>query len=155
MISNLEIAIDDLSDGCVISLLQAHRQEMLKHSPADSVHALDVAAMHSPKLIFWSVLVSGSTAGCAALKQIDIAHAELKSMKVSNTFLGQGLGRALLTHVLIQAKDLGYKRLSLETGTMQAFIPARALYESAGFKPCSPFGGYAYDEHSVCMTLEI
>jgi putative acetyltransferase len=152
---DVEITRDDLSDGRVISLLQEHRQEMLKHSPLDSVHALDVAAMHALNLSFWSATINDSMAGCVGLKQLDSTHAELKSMKVSDAFVGKGVGRALLDHVLLQAKQLGCKRLSLETGSMRVFIPARSLYESVGFVLCSPFDGYVYDSNSVCMSLEI
>ena len=155
MVAEIKIRRDDLSDGCAISLLQAHRQEMLKHSPAESVHALDIDAIPSASLLFWSAIVNGSIVGCGALKHLDDTHAELKSMKVSDAFVGYGVGRALLTHLLLEAKDRGYKRLSLEAGTMPVFIPARSLYESVGFVPCAPFDGYFYDPNSLCMSLEI
>ena len=155
MIQKIDIAVDDLSDGKVIQLLQLHRQEMLKHSPAESVHALDVEAMHAPGLTFWSAAVGHSIAACGALKQLDEHHVELKSMKASDAFLGQGVGRALLAYLLAQAKQRGYTRISLETGTMDVFLPARTLYESVGFKHCDPFGGYVQDQYSVCMTLAI
>ncbi len=151
----LNIAVDDLSDGGVVRLLQDHRQEMLKHSPPESVHALDVDSMHSLDLTFWSASIDGCLVGCTALKQLDSAHAEVKSMKVSDNFVGKGVGRALINHLLIEAKRRAYKRLSLETGTMSVFIPARGLYESLGFTVCDPFGNYVEDPHSVCMTLEI
>jgi len=121
MTLEIKIALDDLSDGKVIALLQKHRQEMLKHS----------------------------------LKQLDNEHAELKSMKVSDEFVGKGVGRALLSFLLTEARKQSYQRLSLETGVMDAFIPARTLYQSVGFIECAPFDDYTYDEHSVCMTLAI
>lgn len=155
MIEKIHIAVDDLSDGKVVQLLQSHRQEMLKHSPPGSVHALDVDAMHAPELTFWSASVGSAIAACGALKQLSDDHAELKSMKASDEFVGQGIGRALLLHLLSQAKRLGYTRVSLETGTMDAFLPARSLYQSAGFENCEPFSDYVYDRHSVCMTLVI
>ncbi len=155
MAMEIEITLDDLSDGKVVALLHEHRQEMLKHSPPESVHALDIDAMKAPNLIFWVALVGGTMAGCGALKQLDKKHAELKSMKVSDEFLGTGVGRALLSFLLIEAKNRGYQRLSLETGVMDVFIPARTLYQSVGFTECAPFGDYTFDEHSVCMTLTL
>lgn len=155
MIQKIDIAVDDLSDGKVIQLLQLHLNEMFKHSPPESVHALDVEAMHAPGLTFWSASIADSIAACGALKQLDEHHAELKSMKASDAFVGKGVGRALLAHLLEQAKQRGYTRISLETGTMDAFLPARTLYESVGFKKCAPFGDYVNDQYSVCMALEI
>jgi len=155
MTLEIKIALDDLSDGKVIALLQKHRQEMLKHSPSESVHALDIDAMKAPNLTFWVASVNGMVAGCGALKQLDNEHAELKSMKVSDEFVGKGVGRALLSFLLTEARKQSYQRLSLETGVMDAFIPARTLYQSVGFIECAPFDDYTYDEHSVCMTLAI
>jgi len=155
MTAEIKIALDDLRDGSVIKLLQAHRREMLKHSPPESVHALDIEAMKAPTLTFWVASINGVVAGCAALKHLDSTHVELKSMKVSDEFLGRGVGRALLGYLLAEAKRQSYQRLSLETGVMDAFIPARTLYQSVGFTECSPFDNYVYDKHSVCMSLEI
>jgi len=151
----IKIQLDDLSDGKVIALLQEHRREMLKHSPPESVHALDVDAMHASNLTFWSASTNDGLIACAALKQLDSTHAELKSMKVADAFVGQGVGRSLFNYLLGQAKNRGYNRLSLETGTMKVFEPARTLYESVGFRPCPVFADYVYDPLSVCMTLEL
>ena len=155
MKEKIGIEVDDLSDGSVIQLLELHRQEMFKHSPPESVHALDLEAMHAPALTFWKAVVGDTIAACGALKQLDDHHAELKSMKTADAFLGRGVGRALLSHLLQEAKRRGYKRISLETGTMNAFLPARSLYESVGFKKCAPFSDYVNDEFSVCMSLSI
>jgi len=148
---------DDLSDGQVIELLELHRLEMLKHSPPENVHALDVDAMRSPDLTFWSARIPNKQKiiACGALKRLDSSHAELKSMKVSDTHLGKGLGRLILNHLIEVAAKRGHRRLSLETGTMDAFIPARGLYESTGFVECKPFADYFDDPHSVCMTLKL
>jgi len=61
----------------------------------------------------------------------------------------------MLTHLLGVARARGCRRVSLETGTMEAFAPARALYESAGFVPCAPFAGYQPSEDNLFMTLEL
>lgn len=165
MLRDITIEIDDLGDGAVFELLHAHRQEMLKHSPPESVHALDIDAIKSPSLIFWTARSGlsndlgrssrGVVIGCVALKNLSKQHAELKSMKVTDVYLGQGVGRLLLNHVLAYAKRSGYLRVSLETGTLPVFEPARALYESIGFKQCAPFSNYVYDRCSVCMSLNL
>ena len=154
-IPDINIRVDDLSDGQVINLLQEHRKEMLKHSPPEHVHALDVNAMKQPTLTFWRADWGQRIAGCAAFKQLDDTHAELKSMKVTDAVKGRGVGRLLLNHMLSVAKQRGYQRVSLETGTMDAFMPARTLYHSVGFEICEPFDKYVYDKHSVCMSLKI
>lgn len=128
---------------------------MLKHSPAESLHALDVDAISSASSLFWSAIVNGSVVECGALKHLDNTHAELKSMKASDAFVGHGVGQALLTHLFLEAKGCGYKRLSLETGTMPIFITARSLHESMWFVHCAPFDGYFYDPNSVSESLEI
>jgi len=165
MLRDITIKVDDLGDGAVFELLHAHRQEMLNHSPPESVHALDVDAIKSPSLTFWSARNAlsndlgrssrGVVIGCVALKNLSKQHAELKSMKVSDVYLGQGVGRLLLNHVLAYAKRSGYQRVSLETGTQPVFEAARGLYESVGFKQCEPFSDYVYDRNSVCMSLKL
>jgi len=67
----------------------------------------------------------------------------------------EGVGRAVLDHLLATAWARGYERVSLETGTMDAFAPARDLYTAAGFTMCAPFGDYTTNPHSVCMTLTL
>ncbi|MBL4673643.1 MAG: GNAT family N-acetyltransferase [Arenicella sp.] len=161
--------IVDFSDDAVVEmlveLLHAHRQDMLKYSPPESVHALGIDAIKSSNLTFWSASIGMSNQlgrsthraiiACAALNMLSEQHVELKSMKVSDAYLGQGIGRVLLNHVLAYAKRIGYQRVSLETGTMPVFVPARRLYESAGFEQCAPFSNYVYDQNSVCMSLNL
>ncbi len=157
MKDRFELHQDDLSDGQVIELLELHRFEMLKHSPPENVHALDVGAMRSPNLTFWSARTTSECKiiACGALKHLGSSHAEIKSMKVSDAYVGKGLGRLMLNHLVDAATKRGYQRLSLETGTMDAFIPARELYKSRGFVECRPFADYFDDPHSVCMTLNL
>ncbi len=151
----IEIEIDDLSDGQIESLLAEHREEMFKHSPPGSVHALDKAALRAPQITFWSAYISDKHAGCGALKELDSAHAEIKSMKTRKEFVRMGVAAALLETILQQAHSRGYERISLETGSMDAFIPARTLYTKAGFIECPPFADYFEDPHSVCMTKQL
>ena len=151
----MEINKDDLSDGLIIKLLEEHRQEMFKHSPPENVHALDTKALHAPNLTFWSVRIDGCFAACGALKELDAQHGEIKSMKTKPEFLRKGIARALLQVILDEASKRGYSRVSLETGTMEAFVPARRLYRQFGFEDCPPFADYFEDPHSVCMTKSL
>ena len=135
----MEIRIDNLKDGLVIRLLEEHRREMFQYSPPDTVHALDAAALRKPDRTIWSAWINGKLAGCGALKELDVTHGEIKSMRTARTHLRQGVAAGLLTHILAIAKRRGYSRISLETGTPEAFAPARRLYEKFGFQPCAPF----------------
>lgn len=148
----MEIRIDNLKDGLVIRLLEEHRREMFQYSPPDTVHALDAAALRKPDRTIWSAWINGKLAGCGALKELDVTHGEIKSMRTARTNLRQGVAAGLLTHILAIAKRRGYSRISLETGTPEAFAPARRLYEKFGFQPCAPFADYKAGPFSVCMT---
>lgn len=121
-------------------------------SPPESVHAFDIDKLRSPDVTFWSVWVGDTIAGCGALKRLDARRGELKSMRVADRFLRQGVGRAILEHLISQARSRGMQSLWLETGSSPAFLPALRLYESAGFVRCAPFEGYSEDPFSVFMT---
>ena len=126
------------------------------HSPPESVHALDLDSLKKPDVTFWSIWSEdGRLVGCGALKELDETHGEIKSMRTANEFRGKGAGKLMLRHIVDEAKRRGYSRLSLETGSMAAFEPARQLYESHGFKNCGPFADYALDSNSVFMTIKI
>ena len=149
----MEIRVDDLSGGEVILLLQEHLSDMYATSPAESVHALDVEALKSPSITFFSAWVETSLAGCVAIKELSQSEAEIKSMRTSHAFRGTGVASTLLLHVINVAKERGYTQLSLETGTQDYFMPARNLYKKHGFQSCGPFSGYTLDPHSHFMTL--
>lgn len=153
--SHIELLEDDLNSGHIEGLLEQHRQEMFKHSPPESVHALDAQALRAPNMSFWSAWINDEFAGCGALKQLNESHGEIKSMKTRPEHLKKGVAKALLTKIIDQARVRGFDRLSLETGTMDVFIPARELYKKFGFKECPPFADYFEDPNSVCMTLNI
>jgi putative acetyltransferase len=124
-------------------------------SPAGCVHALDVDALRQPGVTFWSAWIGDEIAGCGALKQLDEKRGELKSMRVADTFLGQGVGRALLEHLMAEARRRGMEELWLETGSSDPFVPAIRLYESAGFARCGPFADYVENPFSVFMTRSL
>ena len=152
---NLEFRVDDLSGEPTRRLIARHLAGMRANSPEESVHALDIDALRGPDITFWSIWIGDDIAGCGALKQLDADRGELKSMRVADQFLGRGIGRAILEHLIAQARERRMKSLWLETGSSEAFIPALHLYESAGFTRCGPFDGYADDPFSVFMTRAI
>ena len=152
---NFEIRSDDLSGLEIAELLSDHLREMHENSPPESVHALDLDALTRPEITFWSVRSGGTLVGCGALKELDRWHGEIKSMRTARPFRGKGVGKFVLRHIIGEARKRGLKRLSLETGSMAAFAPARRLYESHGFDYCEPFADYRSDPNSVFMTLKL
>jgi putative acetyltransferase len=151
----LTIRPDDLTGAPTRALIARHLRGMHENSPAESVHAFDIDKLRHPAVTFWSVWCGDEIAGCGALKDIGAASGEIKSMRVADAFLGQGVGRAMLDHILGEARGRGYRSLWLETGSSPAFLPALRLYETAGFKQCGPFGDYTEDPFSIFMTREI
>ena len=151
----MQIEIDDLFRPAIHALLNEHLQSMYALSPPESVHALDLEKLRRPEITFWSAWDGSVLLGCGALKELDGKHGEVKSMRTPNALRRRGAGRALLAHAIGVARSRSYERLSLETGSMQAFQPAQKLYESFGFTYCGPFGDYAEDPNSVFMTLRL
>ncbi len=151
----MDIRIDDLSGPEIARLLQEHLDEMFLHSPPESVHALDLETLRRPEITFWTVWKDGALMGCGALKALDASHGEIKSMRTARDHLRKGVAATLMRHILRVARERGYRRLSLETGSPDAFLPARAMYERFGFEECGPFADYVEDPYSVFMTIEL
>ncbi|MGY2876727.1 putative acetyltransferase [Marmoricola sp. URHA0025 HA25] len=151
----MQIAIDDPMRPDVVSLLAEHLADMHATSPAESVHALDVAGLLSPDITFWTVRRDGVLLGSGALKELDTGHGEVKSMRTTTAARGSGVATAMLRHLLETATGRGYTRVSLETGSQEFFEPARRLYARHGFTPCGPFGDYVDDPHSAFFTLAL
>lgn len=151
-IDHVDIRRDDLRGPEIRALLEEHLRNMHEISPPESVHALDLEALRHPGITFWSAWSGTELMGCGALKELDPAHAEIKSMRTVARHRRSGVARAMLRHILAQASARSYRRLSLETGSQPAFEPARRLYESFGFSYCPPFAGYSEDPNSVFMT---
>ncbi|KWW20522.1 acetyltransferase [Peribacillus simplex] len=151
----MEIKIDDLNGSEVIALVSEHLHGMTLHSPSESIHALNLEALRKPEITFWSVWEGDQLVGCGALKEIDDQHGEIKSMRTSSSHLRKGVAKQLLEYIMEVAKQRGYRRLSLETGSMDAFEPARRLYASIGFQYCKPFSDYIEDPNSVFMKKEL
>ena len=151
----MRIEPDDPSRPDVLALLEEHLKNMYELSPPESVHALDVSKLQGPDITFWTVREGSLLLGCGALKEIDSTHGEVKSMRTPTALRRKGAGRAVLAHIVAEAKTRGYERLSLETGSFDAFVPAQRLYQSFGFSYCGPFGDYRSDPNSVFMTLQL
>jgi putative acetyltransferase len=149
----LHIAPDDPTADDVRAVLARHLAFAHEVTPPEGVHALGVEGLVDPDVTFFSARLDGRVLGVGALKRLDPSHAELKSMHTVEQARGRGVGRALVTHLLAVAADRGYRRVSLETGVMEAFAPARALYAALGFTPCARFGEYVSSPTSACMTI--
>ena len=143
---------DDLTGSEIAALLRLHLDDMHQWSPPESVHAMPLARLRQPDVTFYTAWRGEDLAACGALKQLDALHGEIKSMRADPAWRGKGAGRAILLHILAEAKARGYARLSLETGVPEPFASARRLYAGHGFAECPPFGDYLDDGFSVCMT---
>ena len=146
------IRVDDLTGPEIRALLEEHLRNMYELSPPESVHALDLAALRKPEITFWTAWSDGELLGCGALKALDGTHGEIKSMRTAINKRRLGVGRGMLEHIIAEAGVRAYARLSLETGSMEAFAPARRLYERYGFTYCGPFADYIEDPNSAFMT---
>ena len=149
------IKVDDLSGPEIAELLREHLECMAAVSPPESRHALNLDGLRRPGVTFWTAWDGDQLAGCGALKELDPFHGEIKSMRTARSHLKQGVASKVLAHLIDEGKRRGYRRLSLETGSMNYFDPARRLYAKFGFVVCAPFGGYREDANSTFMTLEL
>jgi putative acetyltransferase len=151
----LVISIDDPSSPDVIELLDSHLAFAQEWSSPEEVNVLDPARLSSDTISFFSARMCGRLLAVGALCNLNAMHAEIKSMHTVEEARGQGVGRALLNHMVTTARGRGYARVSLETGRGGAFKPARSLYRRSGFEICPPFGDYRISADSVCMTLDL
>ena len=151
----MEIRTGGLDHPEVVALLQEHLQSMAQLSPPESIHALDLDGLRQSQVTFWSAWRDGEMMGCGALKQLDAAHGEIKSMRTASRHRRKGVAAAMLEHILAEAGRRQYHRLSLETGSMQGFDAARQLYARFGFEFCGPFADYTDDPNSVFMTRAV
>lgn len=149
----ISVGLDDPSRSDVVALLSAHLAFAAATSPPQDVHALDLPGLLDPSVSFFSLQVDGAVAAIGALKELSADHVEVKSMHTAAAFRGQGFARTVLEHLVSEARLRGCRRISLETGSMDDFVPARALYASMGFVECEPFGDYVMSRNSTFMTL--
>ncbi len=147
----MKIILDDLSSPAIAAFLQEHIEDMRATSPPESKHALDLSGLKHKTITFWSATFENKIVACGALKELDSTHAEIKSMRTATTYRGKGFASKMLQHIIDEAKSRRYKLLSLETGSMEFFIPARQLYKKFGFTECAPFADYINDPNSIFM----
>ena len=143
---------DDPASEPAASLIREHLAEMHLHTPPESIHALPVDALKAPGITFWTAWSGDDLLGCGALAELAKDHGEIKSMRTARRHQRRGVASGMLGFIVDEARRRGYSRLSLETGSMAHFAPARALYERHGFSYCGPFGAYRLDPNSVYMT---
>ena len=151
----MRIIEGDLDDRRIIDLLQFHVTTAAAQTAPGSAHALDIDALRVPEIEFWAAWDGEDLLGFAALKTLLPDHGEIKSMHVAQSRRRTGAGRALLLHLIQRSQSKGIGRLSLETGSWDYFLPARALYRAHGFVECAPFGDYRPDRNSIFMTLDL
>lgn len=142
----------DLTDPRLIALLEIHVASATADMPRESCHALDVAALQRPEIGIWAMWQDDRLLGVGALRDLGGGHGEVKSMHVAAAARGRGLGAAMLSHIVDMARARGFRRLSLETGGIAYFAPARSLYAQYGFVPCDAFGDYRPDPNSVYLS---
>ena len=151
----MKIIVDDLSGNAIADFLDQHIREMKTLSPPESKHALDLEGLRKPEITFWTVWDDQTLVGCGGLMELSAKQGEIKSVRTSSLCRQKGVASKLLQHMLDEAAKRGYTCLSLETGSMEYFAPARKFYEKFGFEYCQPFSDYKLDPHSVFMTKEV
>lgn len=145
----------DFDDPQLADFLQQHLDDMAPTAPAESRHALDLSALQGDEVRLWVACDESTVVGTVALARLLPRHEELKSMRTSPEHRGRGIASQLLDHVISDARSRGIERISLETGSMEFFAPARTFYRKAGFAEVAPFGTYVPDPNSVFMTLTL
>lgn len=151
----LDIRPGGLDDPRVIDLLTFHLAQAHANSPVCGVHALDLSGLKAPEVTFWSGWRGEDLVVIGALKVLSVDHGEVKSMRTAEGLKRAGAGGAMLDHIIAEARARGLKRLSLETGSNEAFAPARAMYAGRGFVECGPFTGYRLNDFSRFMTMAL
>ena len=151
----MQIREDDLTGQKIADLLQEHLDHMKEITPLESVHALDLQALRSPEITFWTAWEDNELLGCGALKELDLRSGEIKSMRTAKTHLRKGIASKILERIIEQAQRRNYHSLYLETGALPEFAPARALYQRYRFEYTKPFGEYTEDPNSVFMQKKL
>ncbi|MUG91892.1 GNAT family N-acetyltransferase [Scytonema sp. UIC 10036] len=151
----MQIREDDLTGKKIAEFLQEHLENMHEITPPESVHALDLVALRSSDITFWSAWEGDELLGCGALKELDSRSGEVKSMRTAKAHRNKGVASKILEHIIQEAKRRAYDCLNLETGAMLEFAPARALYIKYGFEYRGPFAEYIDDPNSVFMTKKL
>ncbi len=151
----MEIREDDLTGKKIADLLREHLENMHEITPPESIHALDLEALRSPDITFWTAWEGDELLGCGALKELDPRSGEVKSMRTVKAHRRRGVASKILEHIIKEAERRAYDCLNLETGAFPEFAPAQALYRRYGFEYRGPFAEYIDDPNSVFMTKKL
>lgn len=151
----LVIAIEESLSEELAQILQTHWLFCTSTTPVEHVYALEPSKLFAPDITVFGARLLGELVGVGAMRVMDADHAELKSMHTLAKSRGHGVGKAMVAQIEDFAKAQGIKRISLETGTGEAFKPARLLYTSLGYEECEAFGEYVLSEDNTCMTKTI
>lgn len=150
--NGLRLTIGLLQHEQITALLTEHHQEMQRYSPEESIHAFDISKLAQDDVTFVTLWQSDELVAMGAYKTLEQHHVELKSMRTAEQFKQQGFSKLLLTEIIKRCQEENINRISLETGTAQAFVPAHRLYTKFGFIDCPPFADYEIDPYSQFMT---
>ena len=151
----IDIRRDDLCGAPTRELVALHLAGMHRHTPPGHVFALDLAGLTASNVTVWSAWEGPAVVGIAALKELGGGTGELKSMRTHPEHLRKGVARALLEHIIGEARRRGLRHLYLETGRGAAFEPALGLYRQRGFVDCEAFAAYRADEFSQFLRLTL
>ena len=149
---HVAITVEESLTDELAQVLQAHWLFCTSSTPIEHVYALDASKLFAPDITIFCARIDGELAGVGAMRKLDGEHAELKSMHTLAKSRGLGVGKAMVAHIEDFARSSGIKRMSLETGTNEAFKPARELYKSLEYRSCEAFGEYVLSEDNMCMT---
>lgn len=149
------VKTSDLSDPKVQSLLHYHFEDLQSKGPAETSYVINLSGLQDPSITIFTAWDGDQLLGCGALKELDATHAEIKSMRTAPEHLQKGVGKAIVQHIIEEAKRRKYTRLSLETGTREAFMSAQRLYGRLGFERCEPFGSYVAHDDNIFMTIAL
>ena len=146
------ITIEESLTDELAQILQAHWLFCTSSTPIEHVYALDAPKLFSPDITVFGARIDGELVGVGAMRKLDLLHGELKSMHTLAEFRGSGIGKAMVAQIEDFARSSGIERMSLETGTNEAFKAARELYKYLGYNSCDAFGDYVLSEDNMCMT---
>ena len=152
MFEEMDIRAADPSLPQVARLIEVHTAYGDAHYRAESNHHVGADQHENEGIRLFAAWHRGQCLGIAGLKTLDDASGELKSMHVVEELRGKGVGKILLERIFDEARQAGFSRLYLETGSREASAAARTLYEKLGFSYCPPFGDYREDVESVFMV---
>ncbi len=152
----IAVRVDDPGAPHAADLIARHAAGSIAITPPGLAFVLGADALLEPGVTFFTAWDGEALAGMGALKDMGDGHAEVKSMRTEPAHRRKGVGAAVLARIVAEARALGIERLSLETGTSDDYIPARALYARHGFVPCAAFADYPADSTFNCyMTLSL